>query len=344
MVTLADAAALHTRTIAVDGHRDVYEQNWQRSLGCPTPLQTITVPRLRRGGVSLVVYAICGDTIDHAYGTERYQHAALENLDGFYAEAEAPDAGMAVIRTAADVPERPDGRVHFLLHFEGGRPLEGGIGALRMFFRLGLRSLQVTWNVRNELGDGVHERRTGGGLTVFGVEAIREAHRLRMVVDLAHAAPATFFQALEVSGDRPIVVSHANAAALCDHPRNLTDEQLRALRENGGLIGAHSAVAFTDPERPTVDRLVDHIAHLAEQVGIDRVYLGPDFTKCDGPRNWRDRGFPGVQGTHLDGFEEIDDLPLLTATLLARGFREAEVQGILGDNFARFLRRTLPPA
>jgi hypothetical protein len=89
---------------------------------------------------------------------------------------------MAVIRTAADVPERPDGRVHFLLHFEGGRPLEGGIGALRMFFRLGLRSLQVTWNVRNELGDGVHERRTSGGLTVFGVEAVREAHRLGIAI------------------------------------------------------------------------------------------------------------------------------------------------------------------
>jgi hypothetical protein len=84
MVALADAAALHARTIVVDGHRDVYEQNWQRSQGCPTPLQTYTVPRLRQGGVSVVVYAICGDTIDHAYGTDRYQRAALPNLDGFY--------------------------------------------------------------------------------------------------------------------------------------------------------------------------------------------------------------------------------------------------------------------
>jgi membrane dipeptidase len=251
---------------------------------------------------------------------------------------------MAVIRTAADVPERPDGRVHFLLHFEGGRPLEGGIGALRMFHRLGLRSLQLTWNVRNELGDGVHERRTGGGLTVFGVEVVSECHRLGMVVDLAHAAPATFFQALEVSGDRPIVVSHANASAVCEHPRNLTDDQLRALRANGGLVGAHSAVAFTDPHRPTVDRLVDHLAYLAEHVGVDHVYFGPDFTKSDGPRSPRDRGFPGVHGLYLEGFEEIDDLPVLTAALLRRGFAQREVQGILGDNFARFLRRTLPRA
>ena len=344
MVVPVDVAALHARTVVVDGHRDVYEQNWQRSLGCATPLQTHTLPRLRRGGVSLVVYAICGDTIDHAFGTDRYQHAALDNLDGFYDEADAPDSGIAVIRTRADVPARPDGRVHFLLHFEGGRPLEGSLGALRMFYRLGLRSLQLTWNVRNELGDGVHERRSGGGLTVFGVDVVRECHRLGIVVDLAHASPATFFHALEVSGDRPIVVSHANASALCDHPRNLTDDQLRALRANGGLVGAHSAVAFTDPQRPTVDRLVDHIAYLAERVGIDHVYFGPDFTRSDGPRSPRDRGFPGVQGLHLDGLEEIDELPALTAALLRRGFAEPEVQGILGENFARFLRRTLPEA
>jgi membrane dipeptidase len=330
---------LHRETTIVEGHRDCYEQIHRLNQGEENPVRDRLVPRLRRGGVDLLFYAIGGDTIAHSNGTDRPLFATLQNIDALVRALSDPAAGASILHSASDLPAVPDGRVRFVLHLEGGRPLEGDLASLRTLHRLGVRSAQLTWNVRNELGDGVLETRSGGGLSRFGVEVVREMNRLRMLVDLSHIAEAGFWHALEVSR-APVVVTHANARAVLDHPRNLNDSQLRAIAEVGGVVGIHCLPAYVDPDNPVIERLLDHVTHMAETIGVEHVGIGADFPTSDGPRPAREQRFPRKH-EQLDGFMEIDELPTLTAALLRRGLGEDEVGGLLGGNFVRVVRDVL---
>lgn len=138
-----------------------------------------------------------------------------------------------------------------------------------------------------------------------------------------------------------MVVSHANARAVHDHPRNITDEQLRAVAERGGVVGIHALPVFVDEARPTVDRLVDHVEHMVEVAGIEHIGFGGDFVRNDGPRSGREQ-IPVRSVEELEGLGEIDELPNLVDVLLRRGFTDAEVEMLLGTNFARVLRGALP--
>jgi membrane dipeptidase len=330
---------IHAQVSIVEGHRDCYEQIYRLNQGEENPVRDRLLPRLRRGGVDIVFYAVGGDTIAHSNGTDRPLFATLQNMDALERMLADPAAGAGIVRGAADLPAAPDGTVRFVLHLEGGRPLEGDLSSLRSLYRLGVRSAQLTWNVRNELGDGVHERRSGGGLSRFGVEVVEEMNRLGMLVDLSHIAEAGFWHALEVAR-APLVVTHANARAVLDHPRNISDDQLRAIASVRGVVGAHCLPAYVDPQNTVVDRLVDHIAHMVEVAGIDHVGVGADFPTSDGPRPAREQRFPRDK-EQLDGFREIDELRVLTTALLRRGFAEAEIGKLLGGNFVRVLREVV---
>jgi len=323
-----------------EGHRDVYEQVRESLRGDRRVLRRTILPRLRAGGVGLVVYAICGDTVDHAQGTDRPLWAALDHLDRFQLEADQPGSGISVVRSRENLVDAHDGQVRFLLHFEGASPLEGSLALLRAFYRLGLRSIQPVHNRRNQLGDGVAESATGGGLTRAGEAMLREMERLGMVIDLAHASTATLAHALRIVS-RPVVVSHSNCSALCPHVRNLTDDQLRALRDNGALVGINTISHFIDAKQPTLERLVDHLEHLVGILGADHVYIGGDFTKFDNPRSTRDMRY-GSGDVYLAGLEEADQYPNLAEAMRRRGFANEDVAAIMGRNFVRHLRRTLP--
>lgn len=330
---------IHRDTTIVEGHRDCYEQIYRLNQGEQNPVRDRLIPRLQAGAVDVLFYAIGGDTIAHSNGTDRPLAATISNIDALARALEPPDAGADVLTDISDLPARPDGRVRFILHLEGCKPLEGDLSSLRTLHRLGIRSAQLTWNIRNELADGVLDRRTGGGLSRFGVDVVREMNRLRMLVDLAHIAEAGFWQTIEVA-QAPLVVTHANARSVLDHPRNLTDAQLRAVAEMRGVIGVHCLPAYVDPDNATVDRLIDHVLHIAGHVGIEHVGLGADFPTNDGPRPAREQRFPRKQ-EQLVGFEEIDQLPTLTSALLRRGLDETEVDAVLGGNFVRVLREVL---
>jgi len=216
-------------------------------------------------------------------------------------------------------------RVGVMLTVEGGEALGGDPAVLRMLYRLGVRMLGLTWNGRNELADGVGERDTGGGLTALGQEVVREMDRLGMAVDISHLAEAGFWQVLQV-GNRPPLASHANCAALCPHPRNLTDEQVKALGQKGGMVCLTFVPDFVDPDNPTLERLVDHVVHASGLVGPGCVGLGSDFD--------------GIEET-IRGLESPACFPALATTLLNRGFTEEDVRGIMGENLVRYLGRVL---
>jgi membrane dipeptidase len=315
---------------------------YRHSLGEEAPLREAIAPRLIRDGVNMCVYAVCGDSYSHSQNTGRYLETALENIDMFLEEAPKSDGMITMIRTRADLPEavRP-GKISFLLHFEGGMPLRGSIHQLRNFYRLGLRSMQLTWNFRNELGDGVWENRTKGGLTRFGVEVIKEMNRLGMVVDLAHMNREGFFQALDAA-EAPLIVSHANACGMLDNPRNLDDEQIKALAHQQGLVGILALPERVANKGAGLKDLLDHLDYMVSLVGPEHVALGLDFVKYDGPRTLRDRHHPLHKPEVVTDLEEVEDLPKLIDGLIRRGYKETEIALILGGNHLRVLKTILP--
>jgi len=336
-----EATRLTHDSIVVEAHRDCYEQIHWLNMGEENPVRDRLLPRLRTGGVDVVVYAIGGDTLAHSNGRDKKLLATLDNINDL--NRACGDADATIVRTADDLTGAGDGTTRFLLHLEGGTPLEGNMAALESLYALGVRSIQPTWNVRNELGDGVHERETRSGLTRFGVAAVKRMQELGILVDLAHISESGFWSAMEVTSG-PVVVSHANARAVYDHPRNLTDEQVRAVAERGGVVGIHTLPTFVGAENPTIQRLVTHVEHLVEIAGIDHVAFGGDFVREDGPRPGREQLFhdPRKAPPVIPGLSEADEVPNLTMGLLDRGFDANQVSALLGGNMLRVLRQVLP--
>ncbi|BAD86229.1 microsomal dipeptidase homolog [Thermococcus kodakarensis KOD1] len=219
-----------------------------------------------------------------------------------------------------------EGRVALWLGLEGGEPIGESIELLEVFYRLGLRVLTLTWSLRNAIGDGVFER-TNGGLTRFGVEVVGKAEELGIVVDLSHINEAGFWDTLDVTSF-PVIASHSNARALCDSPRNLTDEQLKAIAERDGVVGAVAIPSFVDREKPTIEKYVEHIEYMADLIGYEHVGLGFDFVYY--LREWG--------GKSVEGFENESKIPELL-NLLHERFSKKEVEGITFKNFERVFER-----
>lgn len=330
---------IHKEAVIVEAHRDCYEQIYHRNHGHHSPLHEHMIPRLQKGGVDMVIYAIGGDTLAHSDGTNQPLRATLQNLDDYYQEAVA-GSKIKTVLTSSDLPlEGPNGKVHYLLHLEGGLPLEGKISSLRMLYKLGVRSIQLTWNGRNELGDGVKERNHGGGLSTFGTEVVKEAQRLCMVIDVSHLSGPGVDDVLDLA-EQPIIASHCNAATIHDHPRNLTDERIKRIAQTGGVVGVHFKPAYIDVTQNTIERLIDHMDYMVALVGIDHIGIGPDFTKSDGPRSPRENGYNDKKKRHLE-VTEIDELPIFTEALLKRGYTEDDITKIYGRNFLRVFKQIL---
>jgi membrane dipeptidase len=336
----ADAIQLLRRALVIEGHRDCYEQIHRLNSGDEDPVNDLVVPRLRLGHVDLVVYSVGGDSLAHSNGRDMRLLATLENISQLKRAISNSDGEIHLVLDTDDLAHHPNDAVGFVMHLEGGGPLEGSLAALEALFDLGVRSMQPAWNLRNALGDGVRESGTEGGLTRFGVEVLQTMERWGMLIDLAHIAPAGFWHALRITSNT-LLVSHANARAVHDHPRNLDDEQLKAIAERGGVVGIHALPVFVDESRPTIDRLIDHVAHIADLIGIEHVAFGGDFVRSDGPRSGREQIPPRIV-EELDRFGEIDDMPHLVEGMIARGFGEGDIELVLGTNFNRVLMATLP--
>lgn len=284
----------------------------------------LDLPRLREGGVKLQFFAFY---IREEYAKEGALSYCLRLVDNFYETLSRCNSDLQLIGSAAELEQVMAGpKVGALLSIEGGEALEGELSALRMLFRLGVRALGLTWNHPNQLAVGVGQGVKGEGLSEFGKQVVKEMNRLRMVVDLAHVNEQGFNDAISMS-DAPVIVSHANTRALCDHPRNLSDEQLRVLSSNGGVVGLTFYPDFIAPADATLDKLVDHFIHAAEIAGVDHIGLGSDFDGID---------------KVIGGLEDVTGLPRLVEALCKRGFSAEEVDKITSKNFIRVLKDILP--
>ncbi|HLJ21362.1 MAG TPA: membrane dipeptidase [Stellaceae bacterium] len=232
---------------------------------------------------------------------------------------------------------RREGKLAVAFDLEGMNALNGDIGMVDLYYRLGVRQMLFAYNRNNLAGGGCHDEDVG--LTDFGRAVIREMNRVGMVVDCSHCSYRTSMEAIELS-ESPVIFSHANARKLCDHERNIWDDQIKACAATGGVIGVTGVGIFLGPKGPTVEHLVEHIDHMVDLVGAEHVGFGMDsvflvhephqpFTR--NREYWPERQYPDG-GT---GYVPPEAAPRLTQALLDRGFSDQDIRGILGANFLR---------
>lgn len=341
-----NAKELHADAVVVDSHNDLPVLLLLRntSLG-PQGVERYWnerwVPEARAGGVNVQVLPIYISP-DEAEASLRNTLLQLEALER--EAALTPDVELC--RTGAEIDAAvAAGKVALLLALEGTSGIGIDVELFSVFHRLGIRIASFTHWSRAMLADGSADEDAGSRLPASGVRALAELERLGMLLDVSHLAAPAIDHALELA-TRTLVASHSSARALCDHHRNLSDEHLRGIAGTGGVIGINVLPTFIDAETPTLERVIDHIEHVAEVAGIDHVGLGPDFI-----REWFDAVYPqfdtflALDGIDMKagvpGLAHTRDLPKVTAKLLERGWPEEDVRKVLGENWLRVFRDTL---
>ena len=189
------------------------------------------------------------------------------------------------VRTAEDAGNVLKHKAATLLAIEEGGAIDGSLEALRCLYELGVRAMTLTWSNRNDIADGINEEATGSGLTFFGKQVVAEMNRLGMLVDVSHISTAGFWSVIETS-TKPIIATHSNAKSLCSHPRNLNDEQIKALAQNGGLAGITFAGQFLEEDwrNACIESVYKHIDYMLNLIGNDdHIGFGSDFDGISHP-------------------------------------------------------------
>jgi membrane dipeptidase len=276
----------------------------------------------------------------------------MRNIATWYARLRRRSNQLLHVTTIADIRRvKAEGKLGILFHFQNSLPVQDDLGLVEIYYRLGVRMLQITYNRRNFVGDGCEEP-SDAGLSDFGVQLIKEMNRVGMVVDLSHTGYRTTMEAMEVS-EAPVVFSHANVRALCDTNRNLRDDQIKAAAARGGVIGLCGFPAFVSNSRPpTLEDLLAHCDYIANLVGTDHIGIGLDYFQGQAPYasldqaqrmyqaniasgRWKPETYPPPPFEYPRGLETPARLSNLTRALLERGYTQNEVQNILGGNFLR---------
>lgn len=263
-----------------------------------------------------------------AYIPQNYEDSAFEYADSIFNKLDTIIADnhdyIRQARTIADLYENKRKGMHSIMYaIENGKALEHDIRRVEYFAKRGIVYITLCHNGDNDLCDSARGSATWGGVSDFGADVIREMNRCGIAVDLSHAAESTFYDALQISS-RPVVCSHSSCRSLCDHPRNLTDDQMRALAQKDGVcqITLYPGFLKTDSEASILD-VVKHLEHAINIMGIDHVGIGTDF---DG-----DGGVPGMADTS----ENIN----FTIQLLRRRYSEEDIAKIWGGNWLRTIFR-----
>lgn len=296
----------------------------QMSLTLPQPKHQSDLPRMIQGNVKLQVFSI----FTMPYEAEHYGSVRSLQMMQIYRNDVAKHSNLVMVESAADLAdfESSDKSLYGLFSMEGASPLCGDLKMLEVFYRQGLRAIGLTWNHRNALADGLGVG-SNYGLTPFGRQVVQRMNELGMVVDLAHINEAGFWEAMELSSD-PVIVSHANAKALCGHRRNMNGQQLDAIKAKDGFIGICFAPSFLnpDPTQASLEDVIRHIDYICERIGADHVGFGSDYD--------------GIETTPK-GLEEVSYFPRILERLEAMGYSESDRQKIAHGNVLRVYRQVL---
>jgi membrane dipeptidase len=325
--------------IVLDAHCDMLNDVLlYRSRGERNVLERRFLPSLSRAGIGAV---ICSLFIRDELLPEMALRGALDQISALCCDLDE-SRGFELARSASDARRAArSGKTALFLSFEGAEPIGSDIFLLRAFYELGVRFFGLTWSRRNYVADGCSFKaedapHTEGGLTEFGRRAVKAARELNMVIDVSHLNDAGFWEIAQ-DADVPFIASHSNCRALSPSPRNLTDEQIRAVAESGGVIGLNAYSPFTADARGdgSADKLVEHAAHIGEVAGLEHAGLGLDL--CDCLASFAPaRGERGgdIFKDHGEAAEEL--FPRLRSE-----FGEEAARGILGGNFMRVIENVI---
>lgn len=307
----------------IDAHCDVlYKMYLNREIDFfrHDPQLAVTYPGLKRANMLLQVFAIF---LPETLSPPTFEHIA-EYVDLFHNKVLAHD-DLVFVKNARDLRKAfEQNKLGALLSLEGVDGLSGNLAYLRVLYYLGARAVGITWNHANWAADGVMEPRKGG-FTAKGRALVKECNRLGMILDVSHLSIKGFWELTEMSS-RPFIASHSNAYAVCPHPRNLSDEQIKAIIDKGGTIGITFVPKFVFEAAPaTISHLLLHIDHICSLGGSRHIGFGSDFDGTD--------HYP----IGLDKVEKYDNL----VNELLKRYSSEQVEGFLYKNWYRFLESQL---
>jgi membrane dipeptidase len=344
-VILQTAREIHFGTTVVDSHHDILIDILEsRQKGLHGRINQYWAPKLEKGGVKVQVFPVF---IDTWMLPELALRRTLQMVEAFHSDLEDDHSCIVPVDSYTGIKKAvASGKIAAILGLEGAEGLGNDVGLFQTFYRLGMRVVALTWNRRTAFADGTGEQGTHGGLTNLGFAAIRELNRLNILIDLSHINEACFFDALKTT-NQTVIASHSNAKGIYDHPRNLSDDQIRALAQNGGVVGLLMHPGIIDPQNPTLSRCVDHLAYIADLVGIDHVGIGSDFMEDALAMNME--AVPSAEAmvkvedltASIRDCARIDELSNLTVEMVRRGFTKEDIQKILSGNFMRVFEKVL---
>lgn len=363
------AKKLHFSSIVVDTHDDTTQRflDGKFDLGERHTDGSIDIPRMREGNLSAIFFSIW---IPSKITGPQAVLDAMVQIDAVREQIRKHPNDIILALTAEDIRRaRKEGKLAGLIGVEGGHMIGNNIGVLRNYAALGVRYMTLTHSGNDEWADSSTDKPQHNGLTDFGKDVVREMNRLGIIVDISHVSDKTFADVLEVT-KAPVFASHSSCRALCDAPRNMTDDMIRALGKNGGVIQINYHVGFLsqefrkfEKEHPEVEKevqaeikkrckddencslvvgdqivheymkqgklpmvdwkiILDHIDHAVKIAGVDHVGLGSDFDGANMPV----------------GMEDATHLPQITEGRLQRGYSEADIRKILGENTLRVMK------
>lgn len=278
----------------------------------------VNLERMKKGKVKIQAFAIF---IEPEVPADQKFNEVLSQVDYFYEEVLRKNSDMKQIRTWSDFQKLQEGEIGAFLTLEGVDALGNELKKLRILYNLGVLSVGLTWNQANLAADGVGEER-GGGLTQLGKEIVKMNNEHRVLTDVSHLSEQGFWDVMELA-DFPIA-THSNARSLCDHPRNLTDEQAEAMFKKGGMIHlVYNPPFIKEDGQATIDDLIKHIDHFCSLGGMKQIGFGSDFD--------------GI----TEKVERLSDAAMIPNLIeqLLKYYKEDDVRGFAYQNFLDYIAK-----
>jgi membrane dipeptidase len=331
------------------------------------PYYETDIPRLKRGKVGAVFFGVYVQPQD--YAPDAWLKRALDWVDALHEEVRKNPADMEMAYTADDIERiRRSGKIAALLSLEGGHIIQDSIPVLRNFYRLGVRYMTLTHFRTNNWADSATDQARHNGLSSYGKQIVREMNRLGMIVDISHVSDKTFYDVLETS-QSPVIASHSSLRAVCDIPRNMNDDMLRALAKKGGVVFINFNAAYldkaaydvfdplrsvrdkeiadmtaknrTNPERFAMKRAIqkkyrEKLPVVDRNVLLRHIDHAAKVMGVDHVGMGSD--FDGISGMAPKGVEDVSKYPELVKGLIELGYSDADIRKIMGQNILRVMR------
>ena len=313
-----------------DAHSDIWtDVAVKTSKGENNIIKKYHYDNLIKGKIGGSIFVIWTEPKNYNRALERVR----EIQDAIKKELEYIDDVILIAKSYDDIIKaQKENKLYIFIGFEGLISIDDNISLLDEYYDFGARHASLTWNEENKLATGARGD-SNRGLTPLGKKAVKKMQEKGMIVDVSHLNDKSFFDIMDITS-APIIASHSNARALCNSMRNLTDEQLRAIRDVNGVIGYNSYKDFTDEniDKQTLNRAVDHIKYIADKIGIDHIGLGFDYNEY-----FEDEKVPPA----VKGLENASKSYDIIIKLKEAGFNNEEIEKIEYKNFHRIIKEII---